>query len=259
MIRRLLLLAAFAVAATASAETLEQTFDRTLDLRPGTRVAIDNTNGSVIVRAWDQPRIHIRAVKHVESRDSDTAKQGLIDTRIEVTPSAGALKIHTVFPRSKDGIFDLIAGTSIDSSVSYEIDVPRSLDLHVETVNGHIEAKGIRGAITLSTTNGRIEVTHCAGALDASTTNGRITAELLELTPGQRVQLETINGRIALALPKTIAANIDAETSHGSINTTLPVLANGSAHHALRGTINGGGRGEVRLRTTNGSIDIRGL
>jgi hypothetical protein len=59
-----------------------------------------------------------------------------------------------------------------------------------------------------------------------------------------------------VTVPRSIAARVDASTTNGSINTELPVTLSSTSRHALRGTINGGG-GELRLRTTNGSIDIR--
>jgi len=259
-LRTLTLLAALLTCGIAGAAPLDQPFDRTVDLRPGAKVTLDNTNGSVTVRAWDQPRVRIHAIKHAESRDDDAAKKGLNDTRIEVTASASELRIHTVMPARNDGVFDWIAGTAVSTSVSYVIDVPRTVGLSVETVNGHIEANGVHGTTHLSTTNGRIDAMRCGGTLDASTTNGRITAELLDVAPGHRISLETTNGRIALTVPKALAARVDASTSHGSINSDIPITGmNNSERHALRGTLNGGGSGELHLRTTNGSIEIRGI
>jgi len=260
MIRKLVLLAALLACGAAGAATLDQPFDRTVDFRPGMKISLDNTNGSVTVRGWDQPRVRIHAIKKAEARDDDSAKKGLNDTRIEVTANAAELRIHTVMPRNNEGLFEWIAGTSVNTSVAYVVDVPRTVQLSVETVNGHIEANGVHGVTRLSTTNGRIDALRCGGALDASTTNGRITAELLDVAPGHRISLETTNGRIALTVPKAIAARVDASTSHGSINTDIPISGtNNSERHALRGTLNGGGSGELRLRTTNGSIEIRGI
>src|SRR5437588_629357 len=110
--------------------------------------------------------------------------------------------------------------------------------------------------LSLGTTNGHITLARCGGDVDAETTNGGINAELLEVTPGKAVRLETTNGRISLAAPPTLAASIDAANTNGSINTELPVTSTRMRRHTLHGTINGGGP-EVRLRTTNGSIEIR--
>ena len=57
-------------------------------------------------------------------------------------------------------------------------------------------------------------------------------------------------------MPKSVAARVDASTTNGGITTDLPVTTTETGHHTLRGTINGGGSAELRLRTTNGSITI---
>jgi len=76
------------------------------------------------------------------------------------------------------------------------------------------------------------------------------------VNPGKSIRLETTNGRITVALPRSLTARVDASTTNGSITTDLPVTTTEMSHHALRGTINGGGSAELRLRTTNGSINI---
>jgi DUF4097 and DUF4098 domain-containing protein YvlB len=110
----------------------------------------------------------------------------------------------------------------------------------------------------LETTNGKIEVLRCAGHLDAETTNGSIRAELTSVDAGQPMQFETTNGRISIALPATYGARVDASTSNGGIRTELPVATTAVDRNSLRGTINGGGA-ELKLRTTNGSIEITTL
>ena len=79
---------------------------------------------------------------------------------------------------------------------------------------------------------------------------------MLAVTPGKSVRLETTNGGFALLAPRTLAARVDAANTNGSINTELPITTTQTGRHSLRGTINGGGA-ELRLRTTNGSIEIR--
>jgi DUF4097 and DUF4098 domain-containing protein YvlB len=140
--------------------------------------------------------------------------------------------------------------------VTYEVTVPRSMSLDLENTNGAIEVADVRGSHKLYTTNGHIELARCAGDVAAETTNGGIKAELLDVTPGKRVSLETTNGRISLAAPPTLAAELDAATTNGSVDTDLPVTTTRTGKHSLRGMINGGGP-SLRLRTTNGSIEIR--
>jgi DUF4097 and DUF4098 domain-containing protein YvlB len=260
MFKRILLTAIIATTAlAANASTLDETFDRTFDVRPGAVFALTNTNGRIIVRAWDQPKIRVHAVKHVESRDSDAARAAMKALTLALSQPNGGLRIDTKYPRSTDGIFEWIAGTSVNLSVTYEVTLPRTMDLQIENTNGAIEASDVRGSHRLETTNGHITLARCAGDLDAETTNGAIEAEMTAVSAGHVLRLETTNGHIRARLPRTFAGRLDASTTNGGIDSDLPVTTSGTqSKHALRGTINGGGP-DLRLRTTNGSIHIQAI
>src|SRR5260221_4540538 len=243
------------IAGTACAGTLDEVFDKTYDARPGSLISLDNTNGAVIVRAAADNRVHVHAVKHVESLHSDTLRTAMNNLRIEVTADGGGVKILTRYPKQNEGFLSWLAGENANANVTYTLDVPREANLAVETVNGHIEVAGVGGTLKLETTNGRIEVERCHGSIDAETTNGRIHAELLAVAGGRPMHFETTNGGISAELSPNLAASIDASTTNGGISTELPVASTSTHRHALRGTINGGGA-ELKLRTTNGSITI---
>lgn len=257
MTRRFLFFALLLAAATAGATTLDQTFDRTYDVRPGARLVLDNVNGRVTVTAWNLPRVRVRAEEHVESHDSDVARKTMAGL-VNVAADANGLRIHTNHPKNADGFFAWLAGMSVQTRVNYEITVPRAMNLDVETVNGTLAASNVNGVLRFSTVNGRINLERCGGEVDASTTNGGIAAEMLTVTPGRPVNLSTTNGRILVAVPRTMAASVDAGTVNGSINSDIPMLTRASSRHSLRGTMNGGGHAELRLHTTNGSIEIKG-
>lgn len=254
----LIFAAALLVAGTAGASTLEENFDRTFDVKPGTQFSLNNTNGHINVKAWNQPRVQVHAVKRVESRDAELAKKAMAELKIEPTLSADGLRINTIYPKRNNGggFLDWLAGTSVNLSVEYEVTVPASMNLTLDDTNGAIEVSDVHGSHRVSTTNGHISVLRSGGDIDAETTNGGIKAELTDVTPGKNLRLETTNGRISISLPKSLAARIDAATTNGSINTDLPVTTTEVRNHALRGTINGGGNAELHLRTTNGSITI---
>jgi hypothetical protein len=246
------------IAGTAAASDLSETIDKTFDVRPGAAVVLSNVNGHVAISSWDQPRVRVIARKEVKG-DRDDIKSAMAELRVEIQPKDGGVVITTHYPKRDEGvasIFDWLLGDHIEAQVKYDITVPRSMNVDATTVNGAIELSGITGKIELETTNGRIEVANCAGSLEASTTNGGIHAELIKVTKGQPLSFETTNGRIELTVPSDVAAEVDASTTNGSIHSDLPVATTRISRNSLRGTINGGGT-SVRLRTTNGSIDIR--
>jgi hypothetical protein len=253
-----LLAAALLVATTAAAAELNETVDRTFDVRPGAKVSLENLNGSITIGSWDQPRVRVVAYKTVEGGRRDV-QEAMKELRVQMTPRDGGLAVMTHYPKDSEGvssIFAWLTGDHVSANVRYELTVPKTMNLEVENTNGTIRVTEVAGDHELDTTNGRIELVRCAGSLDASTTNGGIAAELVKLSPGQRNSLSTTNGRIVVTVPANFAAEVDAGTTNGSIKTDLPVATTRAGDNSLRGTINGGGAA-LRLRTTNGGIEIR--
>lgn len=239
-------------AGTASAERLQESFDRTVDVRPGATVSLENVNGRIVVGSWDQPRVRIHAVRKAESRE--VLDKVIVDVR---GGNGGDLSIVSKVPNNGDrGFFDMLFGDGNNASIEYELTVPRTGDLKVENTNGTITVSDVSGRIELSTTNGRIEAVRCSGTMNASTTNGSIRAELLQVATGKAMEFETTNGSISVTVPPSLAATVDADTTNGSIKTDLPVTTRSFSRRELRGTLNGGGP-QLSLHTTNGSIEIR--
>ncbi len=257
--RKLLLSAVLVLFAhVASAATLKQTIDKTFDVRPGANVQLTNVNGRVTVKAWDQPRVKVVAHKEVEASRDDLQKV-MAELRVEFQQRDGGLVITTRYPdEGAHSIFDWILGNDIDAQVTYDVTVPRNMNVDVQNTNGGIYLSDVTGKHELDTTNGKISVTRCAGSVDASTTNGGIEAELTRVTKGQPMRFETTNGRIEVAVPASFAGDIDASTTNGSIKTDLPVATQSAGDNRLRGTINGGGT-LIRMRTTNGGIALKTL
>ena len=93
------------VALTASASTLEETFDHTYDVPLGARLSLANVNGRITIHSWDQARVRVHADKVVRG-SGDEAKQAMAALKIDVTRSAGGLSVMTRYPkRGSDGGF----------------------------------------------------------------------------------------------------------------------------------------------------------
>lgn len=240
----------------ASAAERSETIDRTFDVRPGAKLRLSNVNGRITINSWDQPRVRVVAVKEAKG-DRDELQRYLKEMKVEMTQAAGGLTVTTIQPKSDNGfgIFDWLLGEHVNGQVTYDLTVPRTMNVDVSNTNGTIALKDITGALELDTTNGKIECERCAGSIDASTTNGSIHAELTRVAKGQPLRFETTNGRISIALPSDAAMDVDAGTTNGSISSDLPVTTQEKDRNTLRGTINGGGT-RLRARTTNGGIEI---
>jgi hypothetical protein len=251
MHRALSLIATLFITAGAAAATLTETIDRTFDVRPGALVSLSNVNGRIAVESWNQPRVRVVAHKQVKGD-----RKALEAVRVEMEPRDGGLRIVTQHPGRHSGSFiDWMFGNHGEASVRYEITVPRAMDLEIRNTNGSVQVSGVSGKTSLLTTNGKITVARLEGSIVARTTNGGIEAELLNVIQGQPLRFETTNGRIAVTVPPSLAADIEASTTNGSIQSELPITTTRFSKTSLKGTTNGGGT-PVRLRTTNGGIRI---
>jgi DUF4097 and DUF4098 domain-containing protein YvlB len=257
MARKMILPAALVLllATVATAETLHESFDRTYPASgPNAALSLSNVNGRIRISSWDQPQIRVHAEKTVRGESGERARKLMSNLRIDVSAAGNAVRIVTHSPESHDSLFGFLFTGGASLSVDYEVTVPRHVKLSVENTNGELDVNGVDGELEVETTNGRIEMTQCAGRVHAETTNGRIRAQLLSVE--KEIHLETTNGSVALEVPPSFNGVLDASTTNGSIDTDFPVTMHGSHRNELQGTIGRGGPA-VRLRTTNGGIEVR--
>ncbi|HTT05393.1 MAG TPA: DUF4097 family beta strand repeat-containing protein [Steroidobacteraceae bacterium] len=146
--------------------------------------------------------------------------------------------------------------------------------LHIRTSGGSIEASELTGPADLRTSGGSIEVSGCSGDLDVRTSGGGIRLEQIdgrvravtsggsvkaEVRTNRGVSLATSGGSIALWLPANAMGSLNAHTSGGHVESTVPLSSvEVASRNELRGAINGGGQ-PILLRTSGGSIRIAPL
>jgi hypothetical protein len=178
------------------------------------------------------------------------------------------------------------------TGVDFEVTVPATADVEVDTSNGRIEISDLTGIFELDTSNGAIEVSDAVGEVHASTSNGQITVVrfegVLELdTSNGRIEMEevdgivdaqtsngpiaftgtlaegidhrmtTSNGRIDVALPADASMIIEARTSSASISTNLPLIGDTEGKE-WSAVLNPPATGTLTLVTSNGGIEILG-
>lgn len=179
------------------------------------------------------------------------------------------------------------------SSVDFEITVPPTVDVGVDTSNGRIEISEVIGILQLDTSNGAIDVSDAVGELDASTSNGTIAVDTFEgildlntsngriemddvvgvidaqtsngqiefsgtLSNGLDHRMTTSNGRIDVTLPADSSLIIEARTSNASISTNL-LLIGDTAGNEWNAVLNPPATGTLTLETSNGGIEIHGI
>ena len=106
-------------------------------------------------------------------------------------------------------------------SVSYEIQVPRKIDLD------------------LSATNGGISV--------------RLSGDRWD---GEQLDVRTTNGGVSLTMPSSYSARLEAATTHGGFDVDSSIATLEKRQKTLSTDLGGGGA-LVRVTTVNGGVSIR--
>jgi hypothetical protein len=135
-----------------------------------------------------------------------------------------------------------------NSSVAFQVKLPRGARLEVDMVNGDVVAKGLAGDTDIETVNGRVELQQDTGRLEVETVNGEIA---LALGAVGNVDVETVNGSVEIALGKGQGGDVRAETVNGSI-----AIAGERFKREGQKTVGKGGR-RIDVETVNGSISVQ--
>lgn len=142
-------------------------------------------------------------------------------------------------------------------SVSYEIHVPRKMNLDLSATNGGISIENVDGRLEFETTNGGISLTGVAGNVRGSTSNGGVDVELAgDRWSGEGLDVSTTNGGVELAIPSNYNARLETGTVNGGMDIGFPITIQGRLNRRLTTQLGSGGP-LVRVTTTNGGVTLR--
>ena len=213
-------------------------------------LAVDGgKNGGIRVKGSDRSDIQVRACVQAWGASEEAARALASSVRIS---TGGTIKAD--------------AASDANWGVSYEILVPRSMDLNLKAHNGGIAIGSVEGRIEFETLNGGVHLMDVGGDVKGRTTNGGVHIALAGSGwKGNGLDVTTTNGGVHLAIPETYAANIETGTTNGGFKSSIPALnvttedVKGADRHnratRLNTALNGGGA-PIRLLTTNGGVHI---
>lgn len=251
-----IVLALTAAGSTAAAQQGRQ-FSWHGHLVSGQTLDIRGVNGGITVGPASGDEIEVTADKH--ARRSDPAS-----VQVKVVPYQGGVTICALYPtppgRPENECLPGGRGRSSthdnDVVVDFNVKLPAGVKLNATTVNGAVEATGLRADADARTVNGSVRI-ETTGLASATTVNGSVNATLGRADWDGTLEFSTVNGGIHLTLPAGVSTVVRAETVNGDISTDFPLTIQGRfSHRRLRGTIGNGGR-ELRLSTVNGAIELR--
>jgi hypothetical protein len=263
------------------------------------QVELDTFDGAIEIHSWDKAEVEVEVEKRA-------MEQSLIDQiKVEATQEGDKIVLRVTGP-SRTEFGGVTIGVNISPTARLRVVVPRASNLVARSGDGSIRAESVDGKIMLTTADGSVTATRLSGdlqvrsgdgsiridkvtgKLDLETDDGSIGFEgkptVLRLKTGDgsvRAQIDpdtvmaenwdltTGDGSITLTLPSTFNAELDAETSDGTVRSSHPLLEEQSAERrsgegsderrerrrVMRTKMGDGGK-TLRVRTGDGTIRI---
>ncbi len=216
-----------------------------------------NQNGNIDISSWGEDKVSIIAYKRVYSSRGGEEDDWLKKIEIDIDQQGDKIKIETHMPGHQDGFFGKIFNRQkISFTVDYEIQVPKKIDLNIQTANGDVDILAIEGRIRLETTNGNIDASRIEGLAKCKTTNGSIRIEFEEVPDEDKMSFVTTNGSIKIYLPDDFGGEFDIKTVNGNIDSDFPISIKGRwPQKHFHGKVNEGNC-DLYCSTVNGSIGV---
>ena len=278
------LLAGIAAPATAQRARgdVEHRIDTTFAFDRRGVVTLSVGGGEIVVNAWNEDRIRVRAVSEGTFRFDATAARVALemargrssDTRFEVTVPVGV----RISARATNGDIS-ISGTrgGVDAVTQngdlHVRDVGEMIDLR--TMSGDISARGLTGNVEINTLNGDVDATDVRGDMEVSSVSGdidlrNVVARFIRAksTSGDlsyegpvdaagRYEFASHSGGVYLTIPQSTGALLTVATYSGSIESDFPITLKPGEHGTgTRRFTFEIGKGDARISAESFSGDV---
>ena len=262
--------------------------DQTVPATRGTRLAIENKAGEVVVHAWEKDAVRVQARHNMRAKVNVQAGTGVIniDAAIEKGP-AGSVDYDISAPAwmaiKIEGQYDYVSVEGVQGEVSVETVrgdiVLKNIGAAIaKTIEGAIQVDGARGKLTLNSVNEDIKVTGASGEVVAETTNGAVSLTGMASTnvdiasvngdivydgtlgTGGHYSFTNHNGDIELNVPENSNATFNVRTYTGEFNPSLPVKGPDTSQVRRGRRVSytlGNGSADVELESFGGDIKLR--
>ena len=269
-----------------SDRTQETYFDQRFDVAAGDRLVVDVGDMDVRVESGRSARVQVLG----RARDHAFARDVYEEMNFSASASGGTLSVETDEPRNRSvdwrewqrrGGASFTAVITIPSRFDLDIDTgdgdvvigsfegtvavrTGDGDVHLESVtgpeirlrtgDGDVIAERLDArTVSLDTGDGDLIVREASGAVTASSGDGDIR---IEIGRYDGLSIRTGDGDVTVVADPSIGADVDVSGEDLSMSRSF-TLSGRVERNRVSGTLNGGGP-ELRIRTGDGSVSIRG-
>lgn len=200
-------------------------------------------NGGITVTGWE--RNEIRIVARIEAQALSQATAQALADGVEIRTGSEVVA-QGPSTRSRESWW-----------VSYDVYVPRHIDLDLSTHNGGIRVADVDGQLRFDAVNGGVGLSGLSGDVRGATENGGVRVALDgDRWRGAGLDVRTQNGGVSIEVPSSYNAELETGTVNGRVDLDFPITVSGRLGRSLSTRL-GNGRAPIRVRTQNGGVSLR--
>lgn len=183
-----------------------QKIEQTIPVPKNARVELYNTQGSITIKPWGQPKIALDIVK--------SGTQEVVDGTSVTSKVSGSEVLIRTHPKDE----------KTSAQVDYTLRVPEDVALKIVQAQGSVTIAGIEGDIDISLEQGAIDIKGSKKSVTAHTVHGSISVSQAKLLTTDSIFLQASDsGSITLALPPETNASLYATVQNGTIQSDHPI------------------------------------
>jgi len=201
-------------------------------------------NGGIAVKGWERNEILVRY--RIQTQASTHAEADNLASQVRI--NTGGAQVRSERPEPSRNAY---------WSVSYEVFVPRQLDVALHAHNGGISISDVHGRISFETVNGGVSLRRLGGNVTGETVNGGLSIELTGSNwDGEGLNVKTTNGGLSVSVPDNYSAHLETGTVNGGF-VVSPSIAEITRETKRLSLDLGSGGQNLRFYTTNGGVSIK--
>jgi hypothetical protein len=265
------LLAASLLLGSLSPALAQRVVTQKASLGAGQRVQLQLKNASTVrVRPGNEFRIQVRV--NLNDNQQNDAYQLVVEPTADVLLVSEKLDLNQLRQANWQGT---CAGTTYNNgggnkdrdhggyhycaNLDYDISLPASTEISVNTISGEVDVQGLSGVVILNTVSGNVNLDNIRGPLTAKSVSGYVK---LTRVGTQAVTAKSVSGDIDLSWPPAQAASLSLHTVTGEVYADPAVTFDNVKEHSyvgyqLHGTFGSGSGPLVKLESVSGDVFFR--
>ena len=211
-------------------------------LTSGARVELNSVSGHVTIETHAGSEVDVHIVRSARSREDLRCRE------FKVAATESGLRL--------DGGDNRGECRNVQVNQTVKMRLPRSVNLEVTSVSGHVTVGGIDGSVRMSSISGHATVSEAAGEAIFSSISGHVRVNLSRLG-GRGVRVSSVSGNVEVGLPDNANADWRVSSISGNVTSDAPgVTVQKVGPSNYEGRIGSGGT-EMTFNSISGNVRFR--